>query len=204
VEGEPVSAADGRVTLAEGEAPVQGLPRTITNTGTSEVRLVQRVRGRPLQAPPAQDEGYRITRRWYDVDSGREISLSAAAAVPRGTSLLAVIEGESTRKAADQEVLVVDLLPAGFEIENGALGDAPSDLPTFVGPLTATEFAAARDDRYVAALRLDGQRPFRLAYQVRAVTPGAFAVPGVQVEDMYAPRFRANGAAARLVITADR
>jgi hypothetical protein len=36
---------------------------------------------------------------------------------------------------------------------------------------------------------------FRLAYLVRAVTPGSFVVPGVQVEDMVAPGFHARGPA---------
>ena len=54
------------------------------------------------------------------------------------------------------------------------------------GELDAGNVAEARDDRFVAALDVTG-RPFRFAYVVRAVTPGRFTMPGVVVEDMYAP-----------------
>ena len=49
-----------------------------------------------------------------------------------------------------------------------------------------------RDDRYVAALKLEGSEA-RLFYLVRAVTPGTYTVPPPQVEDMYRPELRAVG-----------
>ena len=49
-----------------------------------------------------------------------------------------------------------------------------------------------RDDRYVAALKLEGGQA-RLFYLVRAVTPGTYVVPPPQLEDMYRPQLRAVG-----------
>lgn len=49
-----------------------------------------------------------------------------------------------------------------------------------------------RDDRYVAALRLDSA-PINLVYMVRVVTPGRYTVPGTFVEDMYRPELRIVG-----------
>ena len=198
VDGSPQQVTDGSLVLAEGEAPL-ALPSTLTNRGAMAIRVITSVRGAPLTPPPPRSEGYRIQRSYYDADSGAAVD---PADVTRGDLLMAVIEGESTRRADNQQLLVVDLLPAGFEIENAALGGAAAELPVFVGPLSDTEFANARDDRYVAALRIDGRRRFRLAYLVRAVTPGDYALPGVQVEDMYAPRFRASGPASRVVVSA--
>ncbi|MNP69902.1 hypothetical protein D3C76_1660630 [compost metagenome] len=51
-----------------------------------------------------------------------------------------------------------------------------------------TEFRA---DRFSAALTWTSADPFRLAYIVRAVTPGSFRHPSASVEDMYRPDFRA-------------
>ena len=192
VDGTPGESADGTLTLVDGSLDA-ALPAVVNRT-TSAVRVVSQLRGAPLAPPAPYADGYRIQRRYYDVDSGEEVE---PATVSRGQSLLVMIEGQSTRQAQRQEVLVVDLLPAGFEIESLAEAGAEAELPVFVGPLSETEFANARDDRYVAALRLDGEQRFRLAYRVRAITRGDFALPGVQVEDMYLPRFRANGAAAR-------
>lgn len=51
-----------------------------------------------------------------------------------------------------------------------------------------------RDDRYVAAVNIDGYRHTTLLYLARAVTPGSYLVPAPQVESMYVPAWRALGA----------
>ena len=63
----------------------------------------------------------------------------------------------------------------------------------------STKIAEARDDRYVAAIDLRGE-PRRLAYLVRAVTPGDFAMPGAVAEDMYRPAVFARSASGRVAI----
>ena len=55
----------------------------------------------------------------------------------------------------------------------------------WIGELTYTHVAEARDDRFVASADLRGQ--FRYAYIARAVTPGRYTMPAAQVEDMYRP-----------------
>ncbi len=50
-----------------------------------------------------------------------------------------------------------------------------------------------RDDRYVAALNLDGYGTTHLLYLARAVTPGTYRVPPPQVESMYRPNWQAVG-----------
>ena len=100
-----------------------------------------------------------------------------------------------------QELLIADLLPAGLEIENPSLGNA-QDKTTFpfLPKLSEPEFTEARDDRYVAAVNLDGDKRFAVAYLVRAVTPGDFAHPGAFVEDMYHPENHARTGFGRLVV----
>ncbi len=44
-----------------------------------------------------------------------------------------------------------------------------------------------RDDRFVAAARLDDYRELNLFYRARVVTPGRFVMPPVYAEDMYRP-----------------
>ncbi len=59
--------------------------------------------------------------------------------------------------------------------------------------------AEARDDRFIAAADLRGA--FTFAYIARAVTPGSYALPGAQIEDMYRPEVFGRSAPARIVIT---
>ncbi len=101
-------------------------------------------------------------------------------------------------------VLITDLLPAGFEIDNPSLVDS-AQLSNFewIGEVEAahTEF---RSDRFVAAFdRSPGDnREITLAYVVRAVTPGTYDHPAANVEDMYRPQFSARTATGRLEVQA--
>jgi len=101
--------------------------------------------------------------------------------------------------------VVLDMLPAGLEIEAPILNK--DDYP-FIGQLTEVRVHEERDDRYVAAFDVgngrafrivkdDNDRPlhedeFRVAYLVRAVTPGHFTRPETVVQDMYRPAVMAR------------
>ena len=107
----------------------------------------------------------------------------------------------------ERKTLVVDLLPAGFEPDTISISaDAGDDSKfSWLKDLTEPTFKATRDDRYVAGLTLSGENArFKLAYVVRAVTPGTYALPGPQIEDMYAPAFHARGAAGTIELKGSR
>ena len=101
-------------------------------------------------------------------------------------------------------VLITDLLPAGFEIDNPTLVDS-AKLSNFewIGEVEAahTEF---RSDRFVAAFdRTAGDnRSITVAYVVRAVTPGTYDHPAASIEDMYRPQFSARSAMGRMEVQA--
>jgi uncharacterized protein YfaS (alpha-2-macroglobulin family) len=160
------------------------------------VRFITAVRGVPAEPLPSVAEGYRLTRSYYTPD-GR---LTSPEAVTQNDRFVVLVEGRAENDS-EQQTLVVDLLPAGFEIENAALGgEDVTKTYGFLPPLTETEFTAARDDRFVAALELRGKGRFAVAYLVRAVTPGRYSLPGVFVEDMYRPAYHARGAVSTITI----
>ena len=83
----------------------------------------------------------------------------------------------------------------------GLSGSDDSSSFAWLKDLSEPTFKAVRDDRYLAGFDLNGNdRAFKLAYVVRAVTPGTYARPGVQVEDMYAPSYHARGDAGTLEV----
>jgi hypothetical protein len=111
-----------------------------------------------------------------------------------------VLEGRADTRLAHQALLVHGL-PAGWEPEAVRLG--PGEVAAFpwLGELTRPAFAAARDDRLVAQIDLTERAPgFKLAFLLRAVTPGRFELPGAQLSDMYKPRFFARQATGRISI----
>jgi len=61
--------------------------------------------------------------------------------------------------------------------------------------------AEFRQDRFSAAVTWDSADPFRLAYRLRAVTPGQFSHPAATVEDMYRPERRGWTGAGNVEIT---
>tara|TARA_B110000503_G_scaffold91377_1_gene137941 strand:- start:686 stop:982 length:297 start_codon:yes stop_codon:yes gene_type:complete len=97
--------------------------------------------------------------------------------------------------------MVNDPLPAGFEIDNPNLlqgGDIRA--LGWLDPVRG-ENAEFRSERFLAAVDWRSDNAFRLAYVVRAVSPGAFHHPAASVEDMYRPQYRARTAIGRIVIS---
>jgi uncharacterized protein YfaS (alpha-2-macroglobulin family) len=57
-----------------------------------------------------------------------------------------------------------------------------------------------RQDRFLTAIDRVGADTFRLAYVVRAVSPGTFHHPAASVEDMYRPDLRARSDVGQITI----
>jgi uncharacterized protein YfaS (alpha-2-macroglobulin family) len=175
---------------------------TVANTSENAIRLIQSVRGIPSEPLAAVQEGFEIERTYFTTD-GRLVDI---AAVKQHDVMVVLIEGKATT-GAKHELLVVDLLPSGLEIENSALagdtnGQGDAGQFKFLPDLSRAEYQTARDDRYVAAIDLiGGRRTFAVAYLVRAVTPGTFVHPAVFVEDMYKPDYHARGPLGQVTIT---
>jgi len=146
--------------------------------------------GAPLSAPSAAQAGYTISKQIYHLDG----SAADIMSVRQGDRVVIVLSG-APAGARTYPTVLVDLLPAGLEIESllspsdGAAeagASEPNGAFAWIGKITANNVAEARDDRYVASANLHAEG-FRYAYIARAVTPGRFTMPGVQVEDMYHP-----------------
>jgi uncharacterized protein YfaS (alpha-2-macroglobulin family) len=172
------------------------------NDGEGQIFRSLTVSGSPKSAPPAVAQGFTLTKRIATRD-GRPADL---ASVRQNDRLVVVISGLATDQRVHPAV-IADLLPAGLEIETilspndagGSDGDGPYG---WIGELTYPRVAEARDDRFVAAVDVNGRNRFTLAYVVRAVTPGQFVMPGAVIEDMYRPGEFARTDTGRIAIAA--
>ena len=98
--------------------------------------------------------------------------------------------------------MIVDLLPAGLEIETTSVEESILSIPEDMSWKESKKlFVKDRDDRYVAALKLSGGEEFHLQYLVRAVTKGSYAFPAPYVENMYRPDQFARGQVSSLEIS---
>ena len=97
--------------------------------------------------------------------------------------------------------MVADPLPAGIEIDNPHLLRAGEiDQLDWLDVEENTRMTEFRQDRFLAALDWQSDRPFRLAYIARAVSPGQFHQPAASVEDMYRPEMRAQSDAGQVTV----
>jgi len=174
-----------------------GLPaQTIRNDGANPTDITLTTIGIPRIAPEAGGYGYAIDRAYYDLD-GAPVSLDA---VTSGTRLVTVLTVRPFEKG-EARLMIDDPLPAGLEIDNPNLlqsGDIRS--LDWLDPANArhTEFRA---DRFLAAVDWRSDKPFQLAYMVRAISPGSYHHPAASVEDMYRPQYRARSSTGRIEVT---
>jgi hypothetical protein len=170
----------------------------IRNQGDRPIWLQVTARGVPKEPQSAATAGLSVDRTFYSLD-GKIADLDK---VRQNDRLVVSIEGYNEDRGYHQ-VALLDLLPAGFEVESVVNKETVKNF-SFLPNLTRTRIAEARDDRFFAAFdlgrrpyyswwesdreELDGGYRFHVAYIVRAVTPGSFALPAVHISDMYAPR----------------
>ncbi|MEC9342515.1 MAG: alpha-2-macroglobulin, partial [Pseudomonadota bacterium] len=182
----------------DGGALAGGSLEIANRSGEAATAVVTRIAS-PRQPLPAGGDGFVIERGYYRLD-GTETQLNDV----RQNERLVVVLSVSVFNDWPARILVSDLLPGGFEIDNPRLVKS-AELDGF-GWLTETEAAHSefRDDRFVAALDHNGgdAREFTLAYVVRAVTPGTYSHPAASVEDMYRPELAARTATGFLEIGA--
>ena len=171
-------------------------PLAIANGSDRAEVLTLTTTGVPEVPEGAGGKGYSITRSYYSPE-GAPVD---PAGVAQGARLVTVLEVTPHGDGAAR-LLVSDPLPAGFEIDNPNLlraGDlAALEWLSVEEDTRMTEF---RQDRFLAALDWREDRPFRLAYIVRAVSPGVFHHPAASVEDMYRPDYRAQTDTGRVAI----
>ncbi len=172
-------------------------PLTIANRTGEPVSAMLTTVAAPADPLPAGGDGFAIERTYYTLD-GEEANITEATQNERYVVVLKVTEHNSW----PSHIIITDLLPAGFEIDNPSLVDS-AKLSNFdwLGETEAahTEF---RYDRFVAAFnRSEGDnREVTLAYVVRAVTPGTYDLPAAQVEDMYRPQYSARTSTGRMQV----
>lgn len=175
----------------------------VTNNGAQPMWLRLDVSGYPQTAPAPASNVLQIERHILGSD-GQSKSLDSLRS---GELVLVWLEVKASQDVPD--ALVVDLLPAGLELENqnlangsASLQDSGSEVQNLLNQMQQADIQHVefRDDRFVAAVAVNRGQPVTLVYLARAVTPGTYQVPMPMVESMYVPQWRATGAAEEILI----
>jgi len=204
-EVKPQAGAGVAYTL-DREALARGF--TIKNVAPGHAWAMVSARGVPAQPLPADNKGVIIEREFRTLSGG----MADLSRVRQNDRIVVMIDVTSTTQTY-HEMALLDLLPAGFEIES-----VLSEEYKWMAKLGKPSSTEARDDRFFAAFEFGsrdwpaGWRPWwydesprrgrlmRLAYVVRAVTPGSYVLPATQIEDMYNPEIFARTSPTRVTI----
>ncbi len=170
-------------------------PQMIRNTSTLPADITLTTLGVPQVPAPAGGYGYAIGRQYYDMD-GNQVTLDQ---VSTGTRLVVVLEIDPAEKG-EARLMVNDPLPAGLEIDNPNLLQSGDISSLDWLQTTYAEHSEFRSDRFLAAVDWRSDKPFQLAYLVRAVSPGRYHHPAATVEDMYRPSYRARTATGAMSV----
>lgn len=177
----------------------------VTNSGTQPLWLRLDTTGYPEYAPQPVSNVLQIERQILGTD-GQPKSISSLRS---GDLVLVRLEINASQNVPD--ALVVDMLPAGLELENQNLANSSASLADNAGEAqnlinqmqqADIQHMEFRDDRFVAAVAVNESQPVTLVYLARAVMPGTYQLPQPQVESMYVPQWRATGTAdGPLIVT---
>ena len=171
---------------------------TLINAGDRPVYVDIQLRGYPKNNPKAQSNGIRVQRRYFDANGNALQPLHLA------TGDMVIVELTAKTDDPMPHALIVDLLPAGLELENQNLATSLDMEDLKIGGQSIVELMQQqdirhqefRDDRYVAAVNINWSRESKLYYLARAVSPGTFVIPPTFAQDMYKPDYRHIGGQA--------
>ncbi len=145
-------------------------------------------------APAEYENGIHVVREYFDED-GNPID---TASVKLGSRIVCVVTAVSTSKSLSY-VVINDMIPAGFEIENPRLKTTPR-LSWISKTNPDYQRMDIRDDRMLYFTDLRVGHETRFYYSLRAISVGDFAVPPVMAECMYNPTIAAASSSGRINI----
>ncbi|TDB60858.1 alpha-2-macroglobulin family protein [Arundinibacter roseus] len=138
-----------------------------------------------------EDQGLRVRRQYLTRTGGN------AGTIKQNDLLVVKISVSSTNGLPVENVVVTDLLPAGFEIENPRLTE-PRDMPWIKNAATP-EYFDIRDDRIHFFTTATGKEQ-TFYYQVRVISKGTFTVGPVAADAMYQGEYRSYAGGGKVTV----
>ncbi|NOZ62442.1 MAG: hypothetical protein GXO74_12265, partial [Calditrichaeota bacterium] len=155
---------------------------TLSVQGSGTCYFAWRAEGTPSSLRVTESDQDISVRRTFLNDQGIPLNYND---ISQGQLVIAKITLKSLNESLEN-VAVIDLLPAGFEIENPRL-ESRKALNWLKERNYLPDYLDIRDDRLVFYGDLKRGREINFYYALRAVTAGTFRLPPVRAEAMYNP-----------------
>jgi alpha-2-macroglobulin len=152
----------------------------------------------------SQTEGMSATGAYTEEDQGLHVRRqyltrkgSTASGIRQNDLIVVKISVASTTGLPIENVVITDLLPAGFEIENPRLTE-PRDMP-WIKSASTPDYFDIRDDRIHFFTTATGKEQ-TFYYQVRVISKGTFTVGPVGADAMYQGEYRSYSGGGKVVV----
>lgn len=171
--------------------------KLVGGTGKTPTPYTILLSGIPVGTDPDPvDAGMTVRKQFFD-RQGKPLSGNQ---VEQGDLIVFKLTLQNATGVRIDNVVINDLLPAGFEIENPRL-KGKSDM-SWLGEFERADYLDIRDDRLLLFTHAPASGKMTFYYMVRAVTAGDFKLPGVVAEAMYSPAFRSVTKTERVSVRA--
>jgi uncharacterized protein YfaS (alpha-2-macroglobulin family) len=204
VYGEMYTSKLGGLTIPLSQQSLRGARANVVIESQSAANLYARI---GVQAPPkpgvalaASGEDLLIKRDIYDYSSGTYIGDFSKANV--NDRFVVLLRGSRRGSSDYMQVMFKDPVQAGFQIESVITPGMRYESFQWLPELSLMDVTEANDDAFFAAKlgSLGPRDELRVAYVIRATTPGSYLATQAVIEDMYSPAVSAasNGAPIRV------
>ena len=154
---------------------------TLKASGNGEVYYFWSVEGVKLNEKVKEEDSYlQIRRSFYSYKTGRIIP---DYLFYQGELIVCKIELTGFERNA-QNIVITDLIPAGFEIENPRLNPATEIQWVPKNPMYV-QYMDVRDDRLLLFTDLNRNKTNEFYYLLRVVNQGTYQLPVIGAEAMY-------------------
>ncbi|MBU0475587.1 MAG: hypothetical protein KKF62_15675 [Bacteroidetes bacterium] len=149
--------------------------------GKGKVFYSWETEGVKLDKPVIEKDSYmKVRKTYYDYKNG---NLLTSNKFTQGDMIVAKISLTGFEQSA-QNIVISDLIPAGFEIENPRL-KSESQFNWVVKNEMPIEYLDIRDDRLLIFTNLARNKTMDYYYLLRVVSKGKFVQPAIGAEAMY-------------------
>lgn len=193
VEGKDIASFTGKTLQITNNELHGNMPR-IVNDGTQPVYYYWEAEGQSNQNLTAQKEnGLKVRKTVYN-RYGKKTDL---ANINSNELLVIELAVSSTIGSNLKNVVITDLLPGGWEIENSRLNEVPA--VSWIKHSDVPDHFDIRDDRIFLYTDVD-KKPLTFYYMARAVSPGTYFMGQASADAMYNDEYYSYAGAGKVVV----
>ncbi|MDW8419182.1 MAG: MG2 domain-containing protein [Chitinophagales bacterium] len=178
VNGKTISQNDGSLVKLSSKQ-LGGNKVEISVTGNGKLYYFWQAEGIPADGKVREEDSYiKVRKRFFD----RNGNIITGNTFKQNDLIIVGITLENAYSRTVDNIVITDMLPAGFEVENPRTSQIPG--MNWIKNESSYEHLDLRDDR-IHIFTSAGPQVKNYYYAVRAVTPGAYTMGPVMADAMY-------------------